>query len=829
MRLFSRIRSIVLLILLLAGSSPISKGQEPNGRKSPKVLGRAPTFVLKDQKGVSFGSDDLSGQAWIANFMFTRCPTTCPVQTAKLKTVQEQLPKDGKAGPIHIVSFTVDPEHDTPAVLDKYATTAGADGKVWKFLTGPVEALRGAISRDGFKLAVEIDKENPGNIQHSPFFVLVDAYMRIRGLYDSGSEDAVKMLMADIGALNAEIVDFPADIRNPAWMEPRRQAQLKTADSINAFHDFSFKDERRSSGITFRHKIVDDAGRDFKSVHYDHGTGIVVADIDGDDLLDLFFVNQVGRHGLWRNLGNGKFEDITEKAGVGLGDRIGVSASFGDIDNDGDPDLFVTSIRRGNVLFENLGNGTFKNISASSGIRTRGHSSGAVFFDYDRDGLLDLFVTNVGKYTTDEIAKVTAESIRDEKDGGHEYQVGFKDAFAGHLKPDRFEQSRLYRNLGNRTFKDVSKEVSLEDMSWSGDATPVDLNEDGWMDLYVLNMQGDDQIYLNEEGVKFKRVSREWFPKTPWGAMGIKAFDFENDGDLDIFITDMHSDMSVEVGPDNEKAKADMQWTSTFLNTDGGIFGNAFFRKRGDGSFQEVSDAMGAENYWPWGLSVDDLNADGFDDAFIASSMNFPFRYGVNSVLLNDGGKAFRDCEFILGVEPRAGGLAAPWFELNLSGADESSAMVERIKEFGLYPKTEPERIVVWSALGTRSSVIFDLDNDGDLDIVTNEMNHHPMVLLSDLSEKKPGFSYLKVKLVGTKSNRSAFGAVVRVEAGDHQLMKVKDGQSGYLSHSDFPLYFGLDGAKKVDRVEVTWPSGKKQVIEGPIEAKRLLTIKEKA
>ena len=123
--------------------------------------------------------------------------------------------------------------------------------------------------------------------------------------------------------------------------------------------------------------------------------------------------------------------------------------------------------------------------------------------------------------------------------------------------------------------------------------------------------------------------------------------------------------------------------------------------------------------------------------------------------------------------------------------------------------------------------MIFDLDDDGDLDIVTNEMNHHPMVLVSDLSEKKPDFSYLKVKLVGTKSNRSALGAVVRVVAGDMKLMKVKDGQTGYLSHSDFPLCFGLGSAKQIDRLEVTWPSGTVQVVDGPSAANQLLTVTE--
>jgi hypothetical protein len=180
------------------------------------------------------------------------------------------------------------------------------------------------------------------------------------------------------------------------------------------------------------------------------------------------------------------------------------------------------------------------------------------------------------------------------------------------------------------------------------------------------------------------------------------------------------------------------------------------------------------------------------------------------------------------GVEPRAGGLAVPWFELDMLGADREAPVLEILKNEGADLASFPDRVVVWGAMGSRSSAIFDLDDDGDLDIVTNEMNHHPMVLLSDLSDTKPDFAFLKVKLIGTVSNRSALGAVVRLRAGDLHLMKVKDGQSGYLSHSDFPLYFGLGAAKEIDQLEVLWPSGIVQKIKGPILLNEMITITEK-
>ena len=802
--------------------------EEETDREHPGVFGFTPAFELTDQNGERFSSDRLAGKPWVANFMSTGSVKPGSPQAALLKTVQEQFKGDRNAVGIHIVSFTIDPVNDTSEVLKAYAEGVGADDQIWKFLTGSIEEIRGALSRGGFKLAVEVDQIAPDGILPSPPFVLVDSYQRVRGLYDWDNIFAIRELMTDVAALEAEIVNVPPDVQDPEWMKVRKRSQLESAKSIRAFHDFSFSDQREASGIRFMHKIVDESGKRFKGVHYDHGSGIVVADVDGDERLDIYFVNQVGGNELWRNLGGGKFENITERAGVFVSDRVGVSAAFADIDNDGDPDLFVTALRKGNVLFENLGGGKFRNITAGSGLAYKGHSSGVVFFDYDRDGLVDVLVANVGKYTTDEVTKVTMESIRGEADTGDTYYVGFEDAFGGHLKPERTEASRLYRNLGDKKFQDVGSAMGLDYEGWTGDAAPVDIDSDGWTDLYMLNMQGDDQVFLTRGGKKFERAGRDLFPKTPWGSMGIKAFDFENDGDLDIYITDMHSDMSEHIGSEKEKEKAAMQWPPTFLKTEGSsIFGNAFFRKTGAGNFEEVSDQVGAENYWPWGLSADDLNADGFDDAFLTSSMNFPLRYGVNSLLLNEGGEGFRDSEFILGVEPRAGGLAVPWFELDLVGADKDAPVLESLRKDGADLEKFPDRIVVWGAMGSRSSAIFDLDDDGDLDIVTNEMNHYPMVLLSNLSEKKPDLAYLKVKLVGTKSNRSALGAVVRVQAGDLKLMKVKDGQSGYLSHSDFPLYFGLGAAKQIDRLEVSWPSGIVQVIEGPIDLNQMLTVEE--
>lgn len=586
----------------------------------------------------------------------------------------------------------------------------------------------------------------------------------------------------------------PADLQDTTWLEQRRAEQLAAAQGLGAFHDFSLVDRQRDSGITFRHQFVEDAGRAYKAVHYDHGTGVSVADTDGDGRLDLYFVNQAGGNQLWRNRGDGRFEDVTAAAGVALADRVSVGASFADIDNDGDADLFVTSVRGGNTLFENDGRGVFRDISAAARVSYVGHSSGAVFFDYNRDGRLDLFVANVGRYTTDAVG------------GVFPYHLGLVDAFSGHLMPERSERSILYRNDGGNRFTDVSEEVGLVDTSWSGDATPLDVNDDGWLDLYVLNMQGDDEYYENDRGTRFVRRSREVFPRTSWGAMGVKVFDVNNDGALDIFITDMHSDMSANIGPGHEHMKSQMEWPESFRG-DGStsVWGNSLFINEGSGRYREASEAFDSENYWPWGPSVGDLNADGFDDVFITASMNYPFRYSTNAVKLNDGGRRFVNAEFLLGVEPRSGGLTAPWFELDASGRDRNHPDAAGLSG----------RITIAGARGSRSSVMLDLDDDGDLDVVTNEFGTQPMVLMSNLAERT-AVRYLQVQLNGKASNRDGLGAIVKVTAGGVSLTKVMDGRSGYLSHSRMPLYFGLGGAEAIDRIDVAWPSGRTQTTKSP-------------
>jgi hypothetical protein len=638
------------------------------------------------------------------------------------------------------------------------------------------------------------------------FLVFPIAVLGISGCDNPAPQTAKEKTLYPEGPVEFSKIS-PSWAADTSWLAMRAEQQSRTIADSSTFHDFVFSDQREATGIDFRHQVVNDASISYKAVHYDHGTGVAIADVDGDGDSDIYYPNQVGANGLWRNNGDGTFNDITDIAGVGVVDRISVGASFADIDNDGDPDLYVTTVKGGNILFENDGTGDFADISSAAAVDHVGHSSGSIFFDYDNDGLLDLYVTNVGTYTSDQIGSDSA-------------YVGLPDAFEGHTKPERFETGILYHNLGGNKFADVTVEMGVENLGFSGDAATIDANNDGWPDLYVLNMQGLDSYFENQQGKGFVDKTAEVFPQTSWGAMGIEVLDYDNDGDQDIYITDMHSDMADQLRPilSEEKRKATITHNESFHKDGGnGIWGNTFFRNEGNGTFTEISDEINAENFWPWGLSAGDLNADGNQDIFVASSMNYPWRYGINSVLLNEDGN-FVDAEFALEVEPRVGGDFTPWFEIDCADVDKDHRDCPTNFAAG--------RVVVNGALGSRSSVLFDIDGDGDLDIVTAEFGTEPLILISNLTDKKQ-FNYISVDLTGTQSNRSGFGATVTVQAGGKKYTQIMDGKSGYVSQSDAPLYFGLGNAS-VESITVKWPAGGETVVPGSsIADRRLVTIVE--
>ena len=571
-----------------------------------------------------------------------------------------------------------------------------------------------------------------------------------------------------------------------------------------------FQDRAREAGIAFRmHDLPKEQGERFRINLYDHGSGLAVGDYDNDGHEDIYFLNQHGPNALYRNTGDGSFVDVTAQAGVALGDRISVGATFADYDNDGWPDLFVTSTRGGNVLFHNRGDGTFEDVTAKAGLSHVGHSQTPVFFDYDNDGYLDLFLTNTAHWTTDVF------------DSAAKYFEGKPDL--GSLLTSAKESNILYHNNGDGTFTDVTDRAGLRGRGWAGDVAVFDYDEDGFLDLFVPSMVGRGQLYRNTGHGTFQDVTAQTLGRTPYGSVGCKVFDYDGDGRLDLFVVDMHSDMwmgvdaahlTVDVarqvqhrrfltpkGPTvNEEAPGLISIQRAMFARQGEdfdalLFGNALYRNLGHGKFTETAVAAGLETLWPWGAATGDFDNDGHEDVFIPSGMGYPYYYWPNQLMMNNGDGTFRDRADVLGIEPPVGGI---YLEEGVGG--------------------QP------AARSSRSAVVADFDGDGRLEIVTNNFNGPPYYFVNRL----PRRNYVEFRLTGTTSNRDAIGAVVRLWVGKTVMVRQVSPAGGYLAQSSRVVHFGLGDRTTVDRVEIRWPRGIRQTLQHP-EINTLHQIREPA
>jgi hypothetical protein len=498
------------------------------------------------------------------------------------------------------------------------------------------------------------------------------------------------------------------------------------------------------------------------------GSGVAAFDYDGDGWIDIFLVNGTVLEGfpkgqeptnhLYRNRGDGTFEDVTRRAGLQKS-GWGQAACAGDYDNDGDEDLFVTYWGH-NVLYRNAGDGTFVDVTAKAGVgndRVR-WGSGCAFLDYDRDGRLDLFAANYIDFDLAATPLPTAGLCR---------YKGLPVACGPSGLPGA--KNQLFHNRGDGSFADVSAASGITRASGTyglGVGT-LDFDADGWIDLYVANDSSPSALYRNNHDGTFTDIGTRAGcaysqDGKPQAGMGVAIGDYDRNGTFDIFKTNFAGDTS-----------------TLYANTGSGSCDDRTF-----------TSGIGVNTRWlGWGVSFVDLDGDGWLDLFLANGHVYP---EVDRLKSEAGYKQRK----VVYRNLRNGRFA-----------DVSEALGP--------PVTIPK--------ASRGAAFADFDNDGDVDIVVNNVNDTPDLFRLDRPAARP---WLSLRLAGTRSNRSAIGALVRVLTADGEQRQEVRGGGSYYAQNDLRLHFSLGPATAVDRVVVRWPNGLEEAW-GPMPIDRLHTLKE--
>jgi hypothetical protein len=558
------------------------------------------------------------------------------------------------------------------------------------------------------------------------------------------------------------------------------------------------------SGITFNNEILENDSVnviDLENVY--NGGGVAAADFNNDGLQDLYFTGNLVSNRLYLNKGAMKFEDATEKAGVGGSGRWSRGVAVVDVNNDGWQDIYVCAtlkrnpLGRTNLLYVNQGAGkdgipVFKELAKEYGIADSSHSTMAAFFDYDNDGDLDLFIAN------NEIVK-------------GDYPNRFRPALADGSHPNT---DRLYRNegadsLGHPYFRNVSKAAGILVEGYAHGLAIADINQDGWKDIYVSNdyLSGNIMYVNNRDGTFTNRV-REYFKHGAANAMGNDIADINNDGLADLIELDMNPE-------DNFRKKMMMNPNSyqTYQNID--YFGypyqyvrNCLQVNRGWGPaigdslpapvFSEISYYAGIEaTDWSWTPSVADFDNDGYRDIIITNG--FPKDVTDHDFI------AYRDEAYLIASKKQLLDQIPAVKLQNYAYRNNGNLKFTKVSTEWGFEK----------ASFTNGAIYVDLDNDGDLDFVSNNINDPAFLFENKLNEKKEkAKNYLRVKLVGGNRNKNGIGAWVKIYYGDKQQVAEYSPYRGYLSSTDPLLHFGLGEVAKLDSLVVLWPSGGKQVLK---------------